>query len=123
MMQYLGFVFGIFGLMAYLELSEMKKRVSSLEEELTKLKGTTYHEERTSLLQAASSYIGEKVRIELKEDQGDVDIINYGNTKYGSIVIQEADDTWLKIIVETPKGRKEKLIRMESIERISLIKE
>ena len=122
-MQYLGFVFGIFGLMAYLELSEMKKRVSSLEEELTKLKGTTYHEERTSLLQAARSYIGEKVRIELKEDQGDVDIINYGNTKYGSIVIQEADDTWLKIIVETPKGRKEKLIRMESIERISLIKE
>ena len=122
-MQYLGFVFGIFGLMAYLELSEMKKRVSSLEEELTKLKGTAYHEERTSLLQAARSYIGEKVRIELKEDQGDVDIINYGNTKYGSIVIQEADDTWLKITIESPRGRKEKLIRMESIERITLIKE
>ena len=122
-MQYIAFVFGIFGLMAYLELSEMKKRVSSLEEELTKLKGTSYHEERTSLLQAARSYIGEKVRLELKEDQGDLDILNYGNTKHGSIVIQEADDTWLRIIVETPKGRKEKLIRMESIERISLIKE
>ena len=122
-MQYIAFVFGIFGLMAYLELSEMKKRVSSLEEELTKLKGTSYHEERTSLLQAARSYIGEKVRLELKEDQGDPDILNYGNTKHGSIVIQEADDTWLRIIVETPKGRKEKLIRMESIERISLIKE
>lgn len=122
-MQYLGFVFGIFGLMAYLELSEMKKRVSSLEEELTKLKGTSYHEDRTSLLQAARSYIGEKVRIELKEDHGDVDIINYGNTKHGSIVIQEADDTWLKITIESPRGRKEKLIRMESIERITLIKE
>ena len=32
-MEYLGFIFGIFGFMAYLQLSSLKKRVGALEEE------------------------------------------------------------------------------------------
>ena len=35
-MEVLGFIFGIFGLMAYLESSSLKKRVDELERELTK---------------------------------------------------------------------------------------
>ena len=33
-MEYVGFVFGIFGLLAYLQCASLKKRVIALEEEL-----------------------------------------------------------------------------------------
>ena len=75
-MEVLGFIFGIFGLMAYLQIGPLKNRIEELERELTKIKGTSYHEDRTSLISAARSYIGKKVRIELKEDHEDIDIIN-----------------------------------------------
>ncbi|MBR0450855.1 MAG: hypothetical protein IJI78_02585 [Oscillospiraceae bacterium] len=120
-MEYIGFVFGIFGLFAYLQVSSLKKRVDDLERELTKIKGTSYHEDRTALLDAAKTYVGQDVCIELKEDHEDIDIMNYGNTKHGSNTILDADDEWLLVKIKTPKGDKEKLIRMESIERISVI--
>ncbi|MBQ9037531.1 MAG: hypothetical protein IJ115_08765 [Erysipelotrichaceae bacterium] len=120
-MEVLGFIFGIFGLMAYLESSSLKKRVDELERELTKIKGTSFHEDRTTLVQAVNSYVGKKVNIEMKEDHGDMDIINYGNSKYGSITVLDSDDEWLLIHIESPKETMDKLIRLESIERISLI--
>lgn len=119
-MQYLGFIFGIFGLMAYLQLSSLKGRVADLEEALTKLKGTSFHEDRKGLVQAAKSYIGQKVRLELKEDQQNIDIFMYGNSKHGSNTILDADDDWLAVHVATPKGEKDMLIRMQSVERISV---
>lgn len=121
-MEYLGFVFGIFGLLAYLELSSLKNRVADLERELTGMKGTSFHEERKALFQAASSYIGKKVDLELKEGHKDIDVINYGNTKHGSNTILDADKEWLLLQIETPKGNRKKLIRMESVERISVRK-
>ena len=42
----------------------------------------------------------------------------YGNTKHGSNTILDADEEWMLVRIETPKGTKEKLIRMESIARI-----
>ena len=118
-MQYIGFIFGIFGLLAYLEVSSLKNRVSELERELTKTKGTSFHDERVSLLEAAKSYIGEKVELTLKEDHTDVDVVMYGNTKYGSVTIVDADEEWMRVYVETPKGNKEKLLRMESVAKIT----
>ena len=120
-MEVLGFIFGIFGLMAYLESSSLKKRVDELERELTNIKGTSFHEDRTTLVQAVNTYVGKKVNIEMKEDHGDMDIINYGNSKYGSITVLDSDDEWLLIHIESPKENMDKLIRLESIERISLI--
>lgn len=122
-MEYLGFIFGIFGMMAYLQISSLKNRVSELERELTKMKGTSFHEDRSALVQATRTYTGQKVNIELKEDHEDIDIINYGNTKHGSITVLDADEEWMLVEVVTPKGTKKKLIRMESVERISVIKE
>ena len=122
-MEVLGFIFGIFGLMAYLQIGPLKNRIEELERELTKIKGTSYHEDRTSLISAARSYIGKKVKIELKEDHEDIDIINYGNTKYGSNTLMDVDEEWLLIKIEGAKGTVNKLIRMESVERISVIKE
>ena len=119
-MEYLGFIFGIFGLMAYLQLTSLKGRISELERQLTGLKGTSYYEDRRALLQAARSYMGRKVRIELKEDREDTDIHMYGNTKHGSNQILDADEEWLLVRGETPKGSRDKLIRLSSVSRISV---
>ena len=122
-MEVLGYVFGIFGLLAYLEVSSLKKRVNELENALSTLKGTDYYEQKTSLLKAVQSYIGQKVTIQLKEDYEDPDIINYGNSKHGSITISEADEQWMLVSIESPKKNLEKLIRLEAVERISAHKE
>ena len=122
-MEYVGFIFGIFGLFAYLELFSLKNRVASLERELTLIKGTSFQKDRASLLDAVRSCIGRKVKIELKEDYADFDIVNYGNTKHGSNTILDADSEWLLVHIESAKGNKDKLIRMESVRRISLAEE
>ena len=120
-MEYIGIIFGIFGLLAYVELSSLKKRVIALEEELASIAGTSSFEERQSLLDAAESYIGKQVILDLKEDCEDVDIIMYGNSKRGSNTILDADGDWLLVRIDSAKGSKEKLIRVGSVQRISLI--
>lgn len=119
-MEYVAFVFGIFGLMAYLQISSMKSRIDQLERELTRMKGTSFHEDRSSLLQAIRTYIGRPVKIEFKEDNEDADIISYGNSRYGSNTIREADEEWMLVHISSPKGEKDKLIRMESVRRVSV---
>ena len=119
-MQYIGLVFGIFGLLAYLQVSELKNRVKALERELSKMQGTSFHDDRRALLQAARQLIGQKVEIKMKEDHMDADIINYGNTRYGANTILDADDDWLLIRIDSPKESKDKLIRLESVKRLGL---
>ena len=41
-MQYVAFAFAIFGFLAYLELSSLKKRIDELERQLTKMQGTSF---------------------------------------------------------------------------------
>ena len=122
-MEYIGIVFGIFGLFAYVQLESLKKRVSSLEKDLAGIAGTASFEERRALLDAVDKYIGKQVVLELKEDCEDVDIEMYGNTKHGSNTILDADSDWLLVRIGTPKGSKEKLLRAGSIQRISVAKE
>ena len=122
-MEYVGIVFGIFGLLAYIELFSLKKRVVALEEELAGIAGTASYEERRFLLDAVSGYIGKQVNLELKEDCEDVDIMMYGNTKHGSNTILDADGEWILVRVDSAKGSKEKLIRAGSVQRISLVNE
>lgn len=122
-MEYVGFVFGIFGLLAYIELFSLKKRVSALEEELAGIAGTSSYEERKALLDAMEAYIGKQVILDLKEDCEDADIVLYGNTKHGSNTILDADKDWILVRIDSAKGSKEKLIRAGSIQRISLVSE
>ena len=122
-MVYAALVFGIFGLIAYLELSSLKRRVGALEEQLAKTEGTPAFEDRRSLVQAARSYIGKTVKLDLKEDHADVDVGMYGNSKHGSNTILDADEEWLLVRVASAKGTKDKLIRMQSIRKISVIDE
>ena len=93
------------------------------EEELAGIAGTASYEERRSLLDAVSGYIGKQVNLELKEDCEDVDIMMYGNTKHGSNTILDADGEWILVRVDSAKGSKEKLIRVGSVQRISLVNE
>ena len=117
-MVYVAFVFAIFGLMAYLEISGLKKRVDELERTLSKQEGTSYYNSRKSLSQIARSSIGKPVSLTMKEGHMDPDIISYGNTKHGSNTIMDVDEEWVLIRIKTPKGEKEKLIRLESIQTI-----
>ena len=87
------------------------------------MKGTSFHEDRKALLEAIRSCIGKKVSIDLKEDHEDIDIVSYGNTRYGSNTILDADDEWILLKIDSAKGSKEKLIRMESVKRINQMKE
>ena len=114
-MEYLGFIFGIFGLFAYIELASLKKKVTALEKELSGIVGTPSFEERRALLDAVESYIGKQVVLDLKEDCEDADIMMYGNSKHGSNTIL--------VRIDSAKGSKEKLIRAGSVQRISLVDE
>ncbi|MBQ4045155.1 MAG: hypothetical protein II627_01795 [Lachnospiraceae bacterium] len=117
----IGFVFGIFGMLAYMEVSSLKRRVERLEEQLAATEGTEQYVARQAFVQAAKSYIGMKVKIDLKEDHEDFDIINYGNSKHGSNTILDADEDWLLVHIESPKGNKDKLIRAGSIKHIEVV--
>ena len=119
-MQYVAYVFAIFGFLAYLEMSSLKRRVGVLEEQLAKTKGTPLFENRRALVQAARAYIGKQVSLELKEDHEDADVVMYGNSKHGANTILDADEEWILVRIDTPKGTKEKLLRLESIKRISV---
>lgn len=118
-MNTIAFVFSLFGLMAYLEVSSLKKRVKELEQQLVKIEGTPLHQEYQSLAKIASSYIGKSVTIGFKEDEGDVDIFAYGNTKHGTNTLLDADDDWLLVKTESAKGTVTKLIRLSSITSIA----
>ena len=122
-MEYLGFIFGIFGLFAYIELASLKKKVTALEKELSGIAGTPSFEERRALLDAVESYIGKQVVLDLKEDCADADIMMYGNSKHGSNTILDADGDWILVRIDSAKGSKEKLIRAGSVQRISLVDE
>ena len=122
-MEYIGIVFGIFGLLAYLQVASLKNRVAALEEEVARIDGTASSEERKTLLNALETYVGRQVVIEQKEDCQDVDIIMYGNAKSGTNTILDADGDWILVRIDSAKGSKEKLIRTGSISRVSLLVE
>lgn len=122
-MEYLGYIFGIFGLLAYLQLSSLKKRVGALEEELAGIHGTASFTERRALLDAIRSYIGKAVILDLKEDCEDTDIVMYGNRKHGTNTIVDTDEDWILVRIDSAKGSKEKLIRVGSVQRISVMQD
>jgi len=118
-MVYVALVFGIFGLFAFAELPSLKRRIAAFEEQLAKTEGTPAYEERRALIRAAKTYIGQPIRLELKEDHEDADVMMYGNSKHGSNTILDVDEEWLLVHVDGPKAVKEKLIRLESVRRIT----
>ena len=122
-MEYAAFVFAIFGFMAYCQISSLKRKVENLEEQLTKIQGTPASLDRSALTSAIKTYVGQKVRIDLKEDHEDADIVMYGNSKHGSNTILDVDDDWFLVRISSPKGDKTKMIRLASVEGITLIKE
>ena len=119
-MEYVALVFGIFGLFAYTQVSSLKNRVVKLEAQLASMEGTPAFEDRAALLRAAQSYIGKQVRIDFKEDQMDVDVFMYGNQKSGSNTLLDADEDWLLVRVDSARGSMDKLVRLGTVQSISV---
>ena len=120
-MEYAAFVFAIFGLMAYVSMSSLKNRVSALEDQLSKIKGTTGFESRESLRKLVTDNIGQKVYLKMREDYTDQDIYLAVYQKKG-ITILDADEGWALVSIETPKKTLTKLIRIESIQSVDVVK-
>ena len=118
-MEYLGFIFGIFGLFAFFELSSLKKRIDDLENQLAETKGTKQYDERQGLYQQIHDSIGQQVQLQFKEDYGDWDVVENGASKNGSNTIVDTDGEWVLVRLEGAKGTKEKLIRLASISGIT----
>ena len=88
-MEYVGLVFGIFGLMAYLSVSSLKNRVSRLERELQAMQGNNYSLERASLAESLKSRIGEPILLTFREDEQDIDCMMLGR-KTGAITLLDS---------------------------------
>ncbi len=117
-MEYVGLVFGIFGLMAYLSVSSLKNRVSRLERELQAMQGNNYSLERASLAESLKSRIGEPVLLTFREDEQDIDCMMLGR-KTGAITLLDTDGEWALISIEKGKEKKQKLIRVTSVRGVS----
>ena len=114
-MEYLAFVFGIFGFMAFLSLSSLKGRVRSLELQLRSLQGTAYAAEKSSLVTAAQDYIGKPVKLIFHED---ADVLRAGLSN-GCCILMDADQDWLLVHIEANKTVKDKLLRADSVKSVS----
>ena len=117
-MEYLAFVFGIFGFMAFLSLSSLKGRVRSLELQLRSLQGTAYAAEKSSLVTAAQDYIGRPVKLIFHEDAEDADVLRAGLSN-GCCILMDADQDWLLVHIEANKTVKDKLLRADSVKSVS----
>ena len=120
-MEYLGVALGIFGILAFFQVSTLRSKVDALERQLAKVQGTTYSEDRKGLEQIVRSSIGQKVKIDMKEDYWDADILSYGNSKHGFNTIVDVDEEWVLVRTESPKGSKDKLIRLDSIQSLATV--
>lgn len=120
-MNYVAFVLAIFGFLAYCEMSSLKKRIGQIEEQLATTKGTSYAYSRESLKKLAQSYIGKKVRINLREEMEDIDVISYGNVKGGANIILDVDDEWMLVRINGPKKSFEKLLRLSAVENLTVV--
>lgn len=118
---YIGFALGIFGFLAFCSQSDMKKRIKRLEAELSSTKGTSYSLSKEALAKLAAEYKNNRVKIEFKEDCWDSDVITYGNTK-GKNVILDSDESWILVEITTHKTTLRKLLRLDSIAGLTLIK-
>lgn len=116
-MEIIGFIFGIFGFMAFISLSSLKGRVRSLEMQMRSLQGTGYAAEKASLREAARAYIGQPVKLSFKEDEEDPDVL-LCNVKAGTCTLADVDEDWLLVRLEHNHSVKEKLIRLESLASI-----
>ena len=116
-MEYLGFIFGVFGLVAFLGLDSLKKRVRDLEKQMSALSGTDYATEKLSLMSAARGYIGQSVQLRFKEGEEDPDA-TIAAMKMGTCTLVDVDQDWILVHIEHNKTTQDKLIRLDSIQSI-----
>ena len=121
-MEYVAFIFAIFGFFAYIELSKLKNRVNDLEAQLSKVKGTSHFESAQTIKKLVEQNLGRRVYLNLREGYEDQEIYMAVYQKR-EIVMVDADGGWILVNVGSPKGTLQKLIRTESIQSIDVVSE
>lgn len=120
-MNYVTFVFVIFGFLVYCEQSSLKKRIRKIEEQLTVTRGTSYFQSKESLKKLAQSYIGKNVQINLREEMENLEVVINGKVKGGTNVILDVDDEWMIVRITGPKKSFEKLLRLTAVESLTVV--
>ena len=121
-MEYVAFIFAIFGFFAYIELSKLKNRVNDLEAQLSKVKGTSHFESVQTIKKLVEQNLGRRVYLNLREGYEDQEIYMAVYQKR-EIVMVDTDGGWILVNVGSPKGTLQKLIRTESIQSIDVVSE
>ncbi|MDO4166538.1 MAG: hypothetical protein Q4D32_03945 [Eubacteriales bacterium] len=114
-MEYLGFIYGIFGVAAFISVISLGTRVSRLERRM-RVREDRGNDLRTHL----QKRIGERVRFSFYDDEEDIDIELY-YTQSGYLEIMDVDETWVYIHGENGKRQMDKLLRISSIKGVETI--
>lgn len=119
-MEYLGYAFGFFGFLAFIQLSSVKGRIANLERLLSE-KGVA--DIRPDLFGILEDYVGAEVEISFYEDEEEIDVLTrFQNRRKGdSVRIVDYDEKWVLVQASNAKEQKKILIRLSSIKGLTKI--
>ena len=110
-MEYIVWVPALLGLFAFLSIGELKTRINRLEDQLSSMKGSPAHAEKTALKKLLDDCVNKNVELEFRGDQYDVDLSVPGTT----CTVLAVDEEWVFVRIVTRKEEKEKLFRLSQI--------
>lgn len=110
-MEYIVWVPALLGLFAFLSIGELKTRINRLEDQLSSMKGSPAHAEKTALKKLLDDCVNKNVELEFRGDQYDGDLSVPGTT----CTVLAVDEEWVFVRIVTRKEEKEKLFRLSQI--------
>lgn len=112
-MEWIGWVLAI---MAFFQMMNLRNRMRRMERQREEESGII-SPERADLKAAMARYVGQEIRLEFYEDEEVVDLISPG--KYGKTILEDVDEKWALVRLETPKKTVRKLVRLSSIRGVT----
>jgi len=113
-MEYIIWVPAILGLVAFFSIGDLKARIRKLEDQLSSIKGSPAHAEKTALRKLLGDYVGKNVKLEFRGEEYDGDLSVPGS----KCTILAVDEEWVFVQITDKKGEKEKLFRLSQISSV-----
>ena len=110
-MEYIIWVPAILGLLAFLSIGDLKKRIRVLEDQLSSMKGSPAHAEKTALRKLLNDYVGKNIELEFRGEEMDSDLCVPGS----KCTVLTVDEEWVFVQISDKKGEREKLFRLSQI--------
>ncbi len=110
-MEYILWIFAILGLLAFLGIGDLRRRVRLLEDQLSSMKGSPAHAEKTALRKLLNDYVGKEINLEFRGEEFDGDLCVPGS----KCKVLAVDEEWLFVQITDKKGEREKLFRLSTI--------